>query len=202
MPKETFLNLPKEKKEKITKAILKEFSRENFNKASISNIIKEAKIPRGSFYQYFEDKEDAIKYTIENFIETEKKQMKKILEKNNGDIFQAMIDLYIYIVQQNEKQEDLNLCRNILQRLKEDNISIIEESRKENLKNKIDDKNIVNKQKLNLRDEKDFEYIIKILTIVVRNETIQVISKLKDKDQGKKDIEREIELLKEGLAKK
>ena len=202
MPKATFYNLNKEKREKIDNAIKKEFSRTSFSNASISRIIEDAQIPRGSFYQYFEDKEDAIKYTIENFIETEKKEMKKILEKNNGDIFQAMIDLYIHVVQQNEKQEDLNLCRNILQRLKEDNISIITESRKENLKNKMDDKNIVNKQKLNLRDEKDFEYIIKILTIVVRNETIQVISKLKDKDQGKKDIEREIELLKEGLTKK
>ena len=201
MPKATFYNLTKEKREKIEKAIKKEFGRTSFSKASISKIITEAQIPRGSFYQYFEDKEDAIKYIIENFIKEEKKEMKKILEKNNGDIFKAMVDLYMHVVNQNENQEDLNLCKNILQRLKEDNISITLEMKKENLQDKIKNKNIINKSLLNLNDEKDFDYIIKILTIVVRTETIEVISKLKDKMQGKKDIEREIELLKVGLAK-
>ena len=201
MPKATFYNLTEGKREKIEKAIKKEFGRTSFSKASISKIITEAQIPRGSFYQYFEDKEDAIKYIIENFIKEEKKEMKKILEKNNGDIFKAMVDLYMHVVNQNENQEDLNLCKNILQRLKEDNISITLEMKKENLQDKIKNKNIINKSLLNLNDEKDFDYIIKILTIVVRTETIEVISKLKDKMQGKKDIEREIELLKVGLAK-
>ena len=201
MPKATFYNLTEEKREKIEKAIKKEFGRTSFSKASISKIITEAQIPRGSFYQYFEDKEDAIKYIIENFIKEEKEEMKKILEMNNGDIFKAMVDLYMHVVNQNENQEDLNLCKNILQRLKEDNISITLEMKKENLQDKIKNKNIINKSLLNLNDEKDFDYIIKILTIVVRTETIEVISKLKDKMQGKKDIEREIELLKVGLAK-
>ena len=201
MPKATFYNLTEGKREKIEKAIKKEFGRTSFSKASISKIIAEAQIPRGSFYQYFEDKEDAIKYIIENFIKEEKEEMKKILEMNNGDIFKAMVDLYMHVVNQNENQEDLNLCKNILQRLKEDNISITLEMKKENLQDKIKNKNIINKSLLNLNDEKDFDYIIKILTIVVRTETIEVISKLKDKMQGKKDIEREIELLKVGLAK-
>ncbi|WP_082383880.1 TetR/AcrR family transcriptional regulator [Lacticaseibacillus thailandensis] len=35
-----------------------EFTRAVFAKASISNIIELAGVPRGSFYQYFEDKQD------------------------------------------------------------------------------------------------------------------------------------------------
>ena len=65
MPKATFYNLNSEKKEKIEKALRHEFSQNTFEKASISNIIEEGQIPRGSFYQYFEDKEDALKYIIE-----------------------------------------------------------------------------------------------------------------------------------------
>ena len=53
MPKSTFYNLSKEKREKIEAAIKNEFGRNSFSKASISNIIQEANIPRGSFYQYF-----------------------------------------------------------------------------------------------------------------------------------------------------
>ena len=61
MPKSTFYNLNNEKREKIEKALKNEFTRNTFEKASISNIIEEAQIPRGSFYQYFEDKEDGLK---------------------------------------------------------------------------------------------------------------------------------------------
>lgn len=56
MPKSTFYNLNNDKKEKIKKAIRNEFSKNSFSKASISNIIEEAKIPRGSFYQYLKIK--------------------------------------------------------------------------------------------------------------------------------------------------
>ena len=64
VPKETFLNLAQPKRDKIINAAIKEFSRVTIGEASIENIISEAKIPRGSFYQYFKDKEDAYKYVI------------------------------------------------------------------------------------------------------------------------------------------
>ena len=43
MPKQTFFNLKEDKKEKIEKALIKEFSRNSFEKASISNIISKRK---------------------------------------------------------------------------------------------------------------------------------------------------------------
>jgi TetR/AcrR family transcriptional regulator len=59
MPKETFNNLPIEKQNMIFNACIKEFSTYPFSQASINQIIKNAGISRGSFYQYFEDKWDA-----------------------------------------------------------------------------------------------------------------------------------------------
>ena len=68
MPKETFLNLSKEKQNKILNAAKKEFERVSLEQASIKNIVEEAGIARGSFYQYFESKEDLLrvyfKYTF------------------------------------------------------------------------------------------------------------------------------------------
>ncbi|WP_225350832.1 TetR/AcrR family transcriptional regulator [Lacticaseibacillus camelliae] len=58
MPKPTFFRLAETKRKRLIKAAYDEFSRASFQDASISNIIKEAGIPRGSFYQYFEDKSD------------------------------------------------------------------------------------------------------------------------------------------------
>ena len=68
MPKETFMNLPDAKKNKIIRAAKKEFERVPYEQASIKNIVEDANIARGSFYQYFESKEDLLrvyfKYTF------------------------------------------------------------------------------------------------------------------------------------------
>ncbi|AIO18445.1 Bacterial regulatory protein, tetR family [Candidatus Izimaplasma bacterium HR1] len=65
MPKETFFNLDENKKTRIIEASLDEFSLNSFNEAKLSRIIKSSKIPRGSFYQYFEDKMDLYKYVFD-----------------------------------------------------------------------------------------------------------------------------------------
>ena len=66
MPKETFFNLEEHKKKTIIDAAKKEFTENELHKARVSNIIKEAGIPRGSFYQYFEDIDDLYYYIIDN----------------------------------------------------------------------------------------------------------------------------------------
>lgn len=62
MPKETFINLKPHKKEKLMAAMTKELGIHTFEHLSIANIIRYAEIPRGSFYQYFIDKEDLYLY--------------------------------------------------------------------------------------------------------------------------------------------
>ena len=79
MAKQTFLNLPEEKKNNIINALKKEFSRVPLKDALVSNIIIDAKIPRGSFYQYFDNIEDAYYYIIEEY----SKDVKKNLNKEN-----------------------------------------------------------------------------------------------------------------------
>ncbi|MGM9905225.1 TetR/AcrR family transcriptional regulator [Lactobacillus sp.] len=62
MPSQTFFNLPKEKQDRIMAAAREEFFTHSFDEASINRLIKAAGIPRGSFYQYFDDKEDVYFY--------------------------------------------------------------------------------------------------------------------------------------------
>ncbi len=64
MPKETFLKLSEEKRQKIIKAAKKEFERVPIEQVSIKNIVENADIARGSFYQYFESKEDLLRFYI------------------------------------------------------------------------------------------------------------------------------------------
>jgi len=63
---ETFLRLPEEKRNRFLEAAWEEFSSVPFEKVSINKIVLRAKIPRGSFYQYFAGKEDLFETALDN----------------------------------------------------------------------------------------------------------------------------------------
>lgn len=62
MPKPTFEKLPKQKQETFIKGFLKEFAANNYDKASVSVVVKRLNIAKGSVYQYFENKLDLYLY--------------------------------------------------------------------------------------------------------------------------------------------
>jgi AcrR family transcriptional regulator len=65
MPKQTFLNLPREKRETIMNAAVEEFAEYGLENASTNRIVKNSGIAKGSFYQYFEDKQDVFIYLLD-----------------------------------------------------------------------------------------------------------------------------------------
>lgn len=65
MPNATFFNLPDAKRQGIIDCAIAEFASTDYDSASISNITKQAKIAKGSFYQYFADKKDLYLYLID-----------------------------------------------------------------------------------------------------------------------------------------
>ena len=71
MPKQTFFNLPEEKREKIVNAAVDEFAEYGLENASTNRIVSNSGISKGSFYQYFEDKQDVFKHLL-SLLEQEK----------------------------------------------------------------------------------------------------------------------------------
>ncbi|MEM6613252.1 MAG: TetR/AcrR family transcriptional regulator [Cyanobacteria bacterium P01_C01_bin.72] len=69
MPSQTFFNLSKIKQQNITDAAIAEFANHSYESASISAIVKHAKIAKGSFYQYFQDKQDLYLYLVDRGLE-------------------------------------------------------------------------------------------------------------------------------------
>lgn len=65
MPKQTFLNLPEEKRKAFIEIALDEFANHDYNTASVSKIVEKAGIAKGSVYQYFEDKQDLFMYLLD-----------------------------------------------------------------------------------------------------------------------------------------
>lgn len=200
MPKQTFFNLKEDKKEKIEKALIKEFSRNSFEKASISNIILEANIPRGSFYQYFEDKEDAIYYIIDKYLEKEKNKIYQYLLRNKGDIFETAVNIYEDMAKITEKDENERLLKNILQEVKKNNINIFGEC-KEMLRSKRTIEKMINKEELKIENDDDLQYFLRILNAIVRAISMEVVLKKITFEEGKQRLIREIEILKKGMKK-
>lgn len=89
MPSKTFLGLPEEKRAKIIAAAREVFSEAPYSEVTITDIIKLAEIPRGSFYQYFKDKEDIYFYLLETFREDFKDSLMNNLQDQQGDLFAA-----------------------------------------------------------------------------------------------------------------
>ena len=89
MPKQTFLNLPKEKREKIVNSSVEEFAEYGLENASTNRIVENSGISKGSFYQYFEDKQDVFMYLL-SLLEQEKLDYfkDKHLPSNNLDAFE------------------------------------------------------------------------------------------------------------------
>ena len=89
MPKQTFLNLPEEKRTVIVNAAIDEFAEYGFESASINRIVANSSISKGSFYQYFEDKRDVFMHLLA-VIEQEKMAYFKDKHppSNNMDMFQ------------------------------------------------------------------------------------------------------------------
>jgi AcrR family transcriptional regulator len=64
MPKSTFFGLPEERRERLVREAIVEFADRTYAEASLSQIARRARIPKGSFYQYFEDKLDLYRWLL------------------------------------------------------------------------------------------------------------------------------------------
>ena len=94
MPSNTFFHLPAEKREKLLWAARQEFARVSYPDASINKMIQAAEIPRGSFYVYFQDKEDLFRYLMEQYIQQVAQLLQRLLREKEGELFAAFLALF------------------------------------------------------------------------------------------------------------
>lgn len=107
MSKETFLRLPEEKRSRILDAAWEEFLRVKFADASINKIILRARIPRGSFYQYFTDKEDLFAYLLRDIREQYEELFGELLLQARGNLFTVILLAYDRFVGAGENPDPL-----------------------------------------------------------------------------------------------
>lgn len=87
MPTQTFYNLPRERRQGIMNVALEEFAGKAYDSVSVNTIVERAKIAKGSFYQYFEDKKDLYLYLIEKAGEQKIEYLSAYREELSGENF-------------------------------------------------------------------------------------------------------------------
>ncbi|HCX64028.1 MAG TPA: TetR/AcrR family transcriptional regulator [Eubacteriaceae bacterium] len=96
MPKETFTNLNKQKKEKILQVAIDEFAEHSFQLASINRIVEKAGIAKGSFYQYFEDKKDLYQLVLDRIVEEKLQYITPAMRNPEGlDFYMLLKEVYL-----------------------------------------------------------------------------------------------------------
>ena len=94
MPTNTFFRLPGEKRQRLMEAAWEEFSRRSFAEVSINRIVLAARIPRGSFYQYFEDKEDLFHHLVGEARDHFRQELLETIGACGGDLFAMPLQFF------------------------------------------------------------------------------------------------------------
>lgn len=98
MPKDTYFNLPDDKKERIFNAGILEFSYHDRYEASVNRIVRIANISKGSFYQYFENKDEFFWFIVTEIIYGSVEKYETLLAQHDGDFLQTEEDVFFSLL--------------------------------------------------------------------------------------------------------
>ncbi len=132
MYKQTFKNLTEERQEEILLTAFEEFALNGYKSASLSAIIKNLGLAKGSFYRYFSSKKDLFQYLIDEGIKRRLKTLDGLIKNDSNDFFDLLkqnfinklkfdmenpvIGAFLYqIMHEKENSEVADIIKNIYQ---------------------------------------------------------------------------------------
>ncbi|MFZ0368066.1 MAG: TetR family transcriptional regulator [Halobacillus sp.] len=202
MPKQTFFNLPEDKRQTLMEATRAEFSRAPLNEASISNIIKMSGISRGSFYQYFEDKEDAFYHLLKEQSKRRQDMFISLLKETEGDLFEATAKLFQSTLEEFKDDEKRSFFKHVFLNMNHKIQSTItngdtEDKFLEHL-NKI--REYIDQDQLNIEGEEELYHAVHLLRNLMLNNLVSHFAKGLSRERAMKNFTIEMTLIKRGLS--
>ncbi|GIN14296.1 TetR family transcriptional regulator [Shouchella clausii] len=203
MPNSTFFNLPEGKQQIIINAARKEFSRVPLPDALIANIVKEAEISRGSFYQYFEDKEDAFFYILNSYAKEKQQKFLMTLKNAHGDLFYTMEVMFHEILKELQMSENRRFFGNALMNMNHK----VESSFSKMIYQNGLDKNLnvvsqlIDMDKLNVSNDKELYYAIQIIKTITFQNLSEKFAKDLSIEEAINNYRTQMNLIKKGLEK-
>lgn len=203
MPKQTFFNLPEEKKKILVQAAKKEFSRASLAEASIANIIKDANIPRGSFYQYFEDKDDLYFYLLNEQAKARRIEFIESLKKHDGNIFAAMRELLHALLKEIDNEDARKFYRNVFLNMnyQAEKTFVPSNDSFELDKQYADIEPLVQMKNLNVANDKELFQVVQIVGMALMHNLVQKFANNLSNEEVTEKFELQIKLLKRGFLR-
>ena len=94
-----------------------EFTQVRYVDVSINKIIRQARIPRGSFYQYFTDKEELFYYLLGEMRKYFARVLEDVLREKKGDLFAMPLAAFDRFVRRGgSADQELMRCIQIMRR--------------------------------------------------------------------------------------
>lgn len=87
MPKETFFNIEKSKQKRVLDAAKSVFIKYHYEDVTIDKIVAKAAIAKGSFYQYFDNKEELFTYLFFRLGQHKESYLKQFIKSSDIDDF-------------------------------------------------------------------------------------------------------------------
>ncbi len=211
MPKETFYNLDKEKREKIERVALSEFANFGFHGAKVNRVVDKSGISKGSFYQYFTGMDDLFVHIVENlgkkkisFIGSE---LKLLGEKDFFEKFESMflsgVKFYYSL---SEDEITISKMLPIIKNLCSEKLEVMKKEANQIFFEHLIDEAISTGE---IQADRDFAFVVisntskQIIQYLRRKNKVMGIEKVFENESNVKEaISLFLDLLKMGLTKK
>ncbi|AIO19207.1 DNA-binding transcriptional repressor AcrR [Candidatus Izimaplasma bacterium HR1] len=202
MPKKTYINLVKDKKDRIFNAGVLEFSYHEFNDASVNTIVRMANISKGSFYQYFKDKSDFYWHIVMHIIVGHVGEYESLLKKNKGDLFITEEQVFNNMLDLFDDQKYKNLIKNAYRSTYLDIVQKISSRGSVVYINMYDILMSFGFKGYNIKSKDDFIVVFDMLRNITNNTIMTMIIDDLSKAETKKLYIRQLLVLEKGILKR
>lgn len=207
MIKKTFYNLPEEKRQRVTEAIVDEFANVEDDKVSINRIVQKANISRGSFYQYFDDKLDLVEVLIRSYLNMVIDDLRRAIISSDGDIFYTFECIYDIIIGLSKDERNRKVLRNLISNIRANNNLVSDYIVKRYIKQYKSIEEFINitdefsRKSFRFKSDEDLTYLQQILTSVLKNEIYNFYVFDTDPEETKARYLRKLYIIKQGALK-
>jgi AcrR family transcriptional regulator len=200
MPRESFNNLSQEKKNRIFSAAKIEFIRHPYEEVSINRVIKNAKISRGSFYLYFENKEDLYYFVLNENRNIVLDRLERSLLRHHT-MFQIAEDLYDFVTSF-VKTAEYKFFERVLANFTPQILEYYTIKIRKNENSRFDFRNLGDYNMLDINTPQDLTAMLEMVLQVTIYMIVDVYFERTSVENGRANLKRKLNLLKKACYKK
>ena len=203
MPTDTFYRLPAQKRERLLAAIFDELSRVPVTELSINRIVQGAYISRGSFYQYFRDRDDLIQFLLDSVRSHIADFIGTTAPACHGDPFELLRRILRWIRERGATPGNRVFCANLLAHLSASGCLThcpppgISLQKMEEWFDRYFDRSA-----LLLETEEDFPLMLEMLLSLLRTAIAELFTPDTDPDAILRSFDRKLTILQRGMLQR